>query len=39
MSGNLQARLNLYQLPLINDGPNVLMFNFYNITGTPGEYC
>jgi len=39
MNGNLQARLNLYQLPLINDGPNVLMFNFYNITGTPGEYC
>jgi len=39
MTGNLQARLNLYALPFINDGPNLLMFNFYNITGNIGQFC
>jgi hypothetical protein len=39
MSGNLQARLNLYALHLINDGPNLFMFNFYNITGNIGQSC
>jgi len=39
MSGKLYARLNLYALPFINNGPNFLMFNFYNISGTVGEFC
>ena len=38
MDGLLKAKLNLYSLPLINNGPNFLAFNFYNISGKMGQY-
>jgi hypothetical protein len=37
MSNQLQVKLNLYSLLQINNGPNFLVFNFYNITGNMGN--